>query len=74
VVAVRFMDGEKISEQYIFRPHRVLQWWKEWRDISADLPIPEKYFDHIEVFIWNQQGVGGQLYVDDLKIEVFEKE
>lgn len=71
VVAVHYKKEGDVQGQHYFRPHRVLQWWKEWREIDVNLHVPPEDFDTIEIFIWNQPGVGGQLYLDDLKVTMF---
>ncbi len=68
---VRFEKGDKVIKNRIIRIHRQLgerQWQANW----SDMRIPKKDFDHVKIYFWNA-GSGKEVFVDNLKLEVYEE-
>ncbi len=68
---VRFEKGDKVIKNRIIRIHRQLgerQWQANW----SDMRIPKEDFDHVKIYFWNA-GSGKEVFVDNLKLEVYEE-
>lgn len=68
---VEFKKDEQSIKKRILRIQRQLgerTWQKNW----TDLRIPDEDFDTINIYFWNA-GSLKELYVDDLRVEVYEE-
>ncbi len=70
-LVVRFEKNDNPVKERIIRPFRVTQ-PNQWAPVGMDIKVPEKEFDNIEIFLWNAGGIDVAMFMDDLKVEVFE--
>lgn len=70
---VRFEKNEVPVKERFIRPFRVMA-PNQWTTAGMEIQIPEKEFDNIEIFLWNQMKIDVELYMDELTVEVFEEE
>lgn len=68
---VRFEKGNQLIKNRKIRIQRHIE-EKQWQTNWTDMQIPEEDFDHIKIYFWNSSGQK-ELYVDDLKVEVYEE-
>lgn len=67
---VRLEQQGQVAKERALRPMRVMQ-PGQWTPVSMDIKVPSKDFDHLKIFLWCPGGQG-ELWMDDLKVEVFE--
>ncbi len=71
-LVVRFEKDNLPVKERIIRPFRVMV-PNQWVMAGMDIKIPKKEFDNIEIFLWNGARIDVELYMDDLRVEVFGK-
>ncbi len=72
-LVVRLEQSDVPVKERFIRPFRVMV-PGEWTEVGLDIQLPGEDFDNVEIFLWNQMQADVELYMDDLRVTVFDAE